>query len=97
MGRFSCQQVLCLEVKGDINESVVELTRVLTGGEVVVVKSTVPVGTAERIQSLFDNDFNANSRIFKAICPEFLREGTSVKDFLEPSRIVIYIAGCQNF
>jgi UDPglucose 6-dehydrogenase len=48
----------------------------------LVMKSTVPVGTGRRIRS-FAQGFAYVS------CPEFLREGTAVKDFLEPDRVVI--------
>jgi UDPglucose 6-dehydrogenase len=54
------------------------------GGEqrAVVMKSTVPVGTGRRIRSLAEG-------LAYVSCPEFLREGTAVKDFLEPDRVVI--------
>jgi UDPglucose 6-dehydrogenase len=48
---------------------------------VVVVKSTVPVGTTERLRSTVDQPVVAN--------PEFLREGHAVWDFLHPSRVVV--------
>jgi UDPglucose 6-dehydrogenase len=48
----------------------------------LVMKSTVPVGTGRRIRDL--------AKGFAYVsCPEFLREGTAVKDFLEPDRVVI--------
>ncbi|HVQ44194.1 MAG TPA: UDP-glucose/GDP-mannose dehydrogenase family protein [Candidatus Saccharimonadia bacterium] len=56
----------------------------LAPGAVVVNKSTVPVGTAERVaQALGRADVAVASN------PEFLREGTAVADFLGPDRIVI--------
>jgi UDPglucose 6-dehydrogenase len=48
----------------------------------LVMKSTVPVGTGRRISS-------AAKDLAYVSCPEFLREGTAVKDFLEPDRVVI--------
>ena len=48
----------------------------------LVMKSTVPVGTGRRIRSLAEG-------LAYVSCPEFLREGTAVKDFLEPDRVVI--------
>jgi UDPglucose 6-dehydrogenase len=48
----------------------------------LVMKSTVPVGTGRRIRSLAKG-------LAYVSCPEFLREGTAVKDFLEPDRVVI--------
>lgn len=53
-------------------------------GAVLVNKSTVPVGTAVRIEELLQRD---DVRVVSN--PEFLRQGTAVFDFLHPSRIVI--------
>lgn len=51
---------------------------------VVVNKSTVPVGTAQRVKTIIDrNDIQVVSN------PEFLRQGTAVYDFLNPTRVVI--------
>jgi UDPglucose 6-dehydrogenase len=52
------------------------------GQRALVMKSTVPVGTGRRIRSLAKG-------LAYVSCPEFLREGTAVKDFLEPDRVVI--------
>jgi UDPglucose 6-dehydrogenase len=66
-------------------ESVLEETReALPTGAVVVNKSTVPVGTAERTAELLDRD-----DIGVVSNPEFLREGTAVHDFLNPDRVVV--------
>jgi len=54
----------------------------------VITKSTVPVGTARRLQDFFDAR-RPGIRLQGASNPEFLREGRAVKDFLEPDRIVI--------
>jgi UDPglucose 6-dehydrogenase len=55
-------------------------------GVVVVTKSTVPVGSAERFASILAAKGSTAS---VASNPEFLREGSAVTDFLEPDRIVI--------
>jgi UDPglucose 6-dehydrogenase len=53
-----------------------------TEGRALVMKSTVPVGTGRAIQR------DAPDLAYVA-CPEFLKEGSAVKDFLEPDRVVI--------
>jgi len=65
-----------------------ELSGVLAPGCVVVNKSTVPVGTAERTQQLLDH-----ADVAVVSNPEFLREGSAVHDFLHPDRIVV---GCDQ-
>ena len=58
----------------------------------VVVKSTVPVGTTERLQKLVSAELRARGIAWRAPVidnPEFLREGTAVNDFMIPDRIVI--------
>jgi len=51
-------------------------------GRALVMKSTVPVGTGHAIK-------RESPGIAYVSCPEFLREGTAVKDFMEPDRVVI--------
>jgi UDPglucose 6-dehydrogenase len=65
-----------------------EIAGALLEGSVVVIKSTVPPGTAARIADLLDRP-----DLVVASNPEFLREGTAVADFLRPDRIVI---GCDT-
>lgn len=66
-----------------------KLADLLEGGEIVVIKSTVPVGTTEKIQQILDRPRKSGLTVMAAMCPEFLREGSAVKDFMEPSRTVI--------
>ena len=67
-----------------LNQFVDELSNKVNRPIVVVIKSTVPVGTTERISSkLFKYGVKVVSN------PEFLREGRAVHDFLHPDRIVI--------
>lgn len=56
---------------------------------VVVVKSTVPIGTNEKVEQLIKNSLRHDIRISVASNPEFLSQGTAVHDTLHASRIVI--------
>lgn len=55
---------------------------------VVVNKSTVPVGTADRVRSLIA-DKNPDAQVEVCSVPEFLREGSAVKDTFNPDRVII--------
>ncbi|NIK69242.1 UDP-glucose/GDP-mannose dehydrogenase family protein [Paenibacillus sp. BK720] len=55
--------------------------------KVIVVKSTVPVGTNERVAELISK--HASASFDFASVPEFLREGTAVRDTMNPDRIII--------
>jgi UDPglucose 6-dehydrogenase len=56
-------------------------------GHALVMKSTVPVGTGDNIKRTFGEQGKGGFRYVS--CPEFLKEGTALKDFLEPDRVVI--------
>lgn len=58
-----------------------------TGDVVIVQKSTVPVRTADRIKTMFSR--MSTHRFHLVSNPEFLREGSAVKDSLEPDRILV--------
>jgi UDPglucose 6-dehydrogenase len=53
----------------------------------LVMKSTVPVGTGRAIKRLFEEQGKPGFRYVS--CPEFLKEGTAVGDFLRPDRVVV--------
>jgi UDPglucose 6-dehydrogenase len=61
----------------------------LAAYKIVVLKSTVPVGTVELVRDIL-GEGKEEGRDFDIVSnPEFLREGTGVRDFFEPDRIVI--------
>lgn len=56
---------------------------------IVVVKSTVPIGTNDRIEKIINNNLTRKVKVSVASNPEFLAQGSAVKDTLHPARIVI--------
>ncbi|MBK9699757.1 MAG: UDP-glucose/GDP-mannose dehydrogenase family protein [Flavobacteriales bacterium] len=65
-----------------------DLGRIITDYKVIVDKSTVPVGTAEKVHAALAR--NAKEELFDVVSnPEFLREGFAVDDFLKPDRVVV--------
>lgn len=69
-----------------------EIGRELKQYAVVVTKSTVPVGTSEKIRKAIRKELHARNSDLQfdmASNPEFLKEGAAIEDFLKPERIVI--------
>jgi UDPglucose 6-dehydrogenase len=65
-----------------------ELGKMITDYKVIVDKSTVPVGTAEKVHAALAK--HADESLFDVVSnPEFLREGFAVDDFLKPDRVVV--------
>ena len=61
----------------------------LNNYKVIVTKSTVPVGTGERIRKIIQESGNANGQFDIVSNPEFLREGSAIEDFMRPNRVVL--------
>jgi UDPglucose 6-dehydrogenase len=66
-----------------------EIGRHIDGYKVIVTKSTVPIGTAERIKGIISKNLKEHVDFDVVSNPEFLREGAAIEDFMRPNRVVI--------
>lgn len=64
-----------------------ELGKIIKDYKVIVDKSTVPVGTAEKVREVIAKNCTCEFDVVSN--PEFLREGVAVEDFMKPDRVVI--------
>lgn len=64
-----------------------EMGKLLTDYKIIIDKSTVPVGTAEKVRDAIAKNYRGEFDVVSN--PEFLREGVAVEDFMKPDRIVI--------
>lgn len=64
-----------------------EIGKLIKNYKVIVDKSTVPVGTADRVRDIISKETTIDFDVVSN--PEFLREGFAVDDFLKPERIVV--------
>lgn len=76
-----------------VYEAVKEILNKINKDNILVIKSTVPVGECENIENFIKNNINRNINIEVVSNPEFLSQGRAVEDTLEEQRIII---GAEN-
>lgn len=64
-----------------------DIGKLIADYKIIIDKSTVPVGTAEKVRNAIAKNYNGEFDVVSN--PEFLREGVAVDDFMKPDRIVI--------
>ncbi|WP_316851349.1 UDP-glucose dehydrogenase family protein [Pedobacter agri] len=64
-----------------------DISKLITEYKIIVNKSTVPVGTADKVKAVFAE--NTTVEVDVVSNPEFLREGVAVDDFMKPDRVVL--------
>jgi len=64
-----------------------DISKIIKEYKIIVNKSTVPVGTADKVRAVFAE--NTNIEVDVVSNPEFLREGVAVEDFMKPDRVVL--------
>jgi UDPglucose 6-dehydrogenase len=64
-----------------------DIGKILTSYKVIVDKSTVPVGTAQKVNNAIAKNYSGEFDVVSN--PEFLREGVAVDDFMKPDRVVV--------
>ena len=72
-----------------VEEVAREIALHMDGYKVIVTKSTVPVGTGEKLREIISGNLKEQTDFDIVSNPEFLREGSAIEDFMRPNRVVI--------
>lgn len=67
--------------------AVKDIAKIIKDYKVIITKSTVPVGTADKVEKVFRDHTSVQVDVVSN--PEFLREGVAVDDFMKPDRVVV--------
>lgn len=66
-----------------------ELAHIIDDYKVIVIKSTVPLGTNRRVKEMVQANLKKGLKVDIVSNPEFLREGSAIEDFMRPNRVVL--------
>ena len=72
-----------------VEEVAAEVAGAIKGYKVIVMKSTVPVGTGARLREVISKRLKEQVDFDIVSNPEFLREGSAIEDFMRPNRVII--------
>ncbi|MBE0425118.1 MAG: UDP-glucose/GDP-mannose dehydrogenase family protein [Nitrospirae bacterium] len=72
-----------------VEEVAREIAKYMDGYKVIVTKSTVPVGTGEKLREIISGNLKDKIDFDIVSNPEFLREGSAIEDLIRPNRVVI--------
>ncbi len=78
-----------------IDEVAKNIGKYLNGYKVIVTRSTVPIGTGERMRKIIQQHSKEKKNFDIVSNPEFMREGSAIEDFMRPNRVVIGASSTQ--